>query len=413
MNTRTIVFLLFLMVLGFGGWVFSPPPSSAVKIGILHSLSGTMKISEHEVARVTAAAFEEINRKGGILGQPIHAIIVDGQSDPARFADAADELITRHKVKAIFGCWTSSSRKEVKPILEKHNHLLFYPVQYEGFESSPNIVYLGQIPNQQILPAIKFAADRIGKRVFLVGSDYIFPRAANLYIKETGAMLGIDIAGEAYVPLGGKAFALIVTRIKKSRPDVIFNTLNGDSNLYFFRELYAQGITAAAVPVISFSIADTEVESMSRSLPPEALRGHYASMGYFASIDTPENRAFKAFLKRHAIRTKPNDAMEAAYIGAYLYKQAVEECGSFDPSIVQRCLGMQSFNAPGGIIYIDHSNNHAWKKSRIAIIDPTLSFSIRSESTSPIPPKNYPTYKSVEEWNAHMIRLHERKGEHP
>ncbi len=410
MSERIIFFLLFVMILGLGGWVFSPPPSTAVKIGILHSLSGTMSISEKEVAKVSVAAFEQINREGGILGHPIEPILVDAQSDPVRFAEAAEELITHQGVKAIFGCWTSSSRKEVKPIVEKHNHLLFYPVQYEGFESSPNIVYLGQIPNQQILPAIKYAIDRIGKRFFLIGSDYIFPRATHLYIQETGSILGTEIVGEAYVPIGGKAFASIVAQIKKNRPDVIFNTLNGDSNLCFFRELHAQGITAEDIPVISFSIADAEIETMASSLPPEALRGHYASMGYFSSIDTDENRAFKAFLKRYNIHSKPTDAMEAAYSGAYLYKQAVEECGSFDPSIVQRCLGMQSFNAPGGVIYIDPSNNHAWKKSRIAKIDHTLSFCLQSESIRPIQPNNYPSHKSVQEWDELMIRFHPLKG---
>lgn len=377
-----------------------------VKVGILHSLSGTMAISETSVAEVSVAAFEEINENGGILGHTIVPVLRDGKSDPRTFAEEAETLIEEEKVKALFGCWTSSSRKEVKRIIEKHNHLLFYPVQYEGFEASANIIYLGQTPNQQIRPAIKYAIDHFGTEFALVGSDYIYPHAANLYIKDMAAILGLHLRGEYYKKLGERDFKTIVEKIKKNPPRVIFNTLNGDSNLYFFRELYRQGIRASTLPVISFSIGDTEIQQMGKVLPPEALIGHYASWSYFSALDSGKNRAFKDFLKKYRIDAVATDAMEAAYNGVQIYKQAVEECRSFEPFIVRRHIPMQSFEGPGGIIYIDPRNNHAWKSSRIAQINRALTFDIVYDSSAPIEPQNYPSYKSVQEWNEQMSQFY-------
>lgn len=371
-----------------------------VRVGILHSLSGTMEISEREVAMVTAAAFEEINERGGIMGRRIVPLVADGASDPCTFAREARRLIEHDGVKALFGCWTSASRKAVKPIVEQNNGLLFYPVQYEGFEASPNIVYLGQVPNQQIRPAIKYAIDHFGKRFYLVGSDYVFPRAANRYIRDLAGIMEAGIVGETYIPLGGSDFAATAARIKALKPDVIFNTLNGENNLYFFRALYEEGVRASDIPVISFSIGENEVKKMGKKIPVDALAGHYAAASYFDSIESKENESFKAFLKRHRIRSSPGDAMEAAYNGVQIYKQAVMECGSFDPRIVARCLPMQSYYGAEGIVYIDASNNHAWKTSRIGRITPSLSFEIVFDSMQPIQPQNYPTYKTIEEWES-------------
>jgi urea transport system substrate-binding protein len=406
MKYRFIFFVLLLTIFGLGAYLSAPEKSSSVKVGILHSLSGTMKISEKDVADVTIAAFKEMNEKGGILGHTIEPVVVDGKSDPEHFESEAEKLITEKKVNAIFGCWNSSSRKKLKPIVEKHNHLLFYPVQYEGFESSPNIIYLGQTPNQQIRPAIKFAMDHFGKTFFLVGSDYIFPRAANLYIKDFSSVLKNSIIGEAYVPMGGTDFKTIVQEIQTKKPNVIFNTLNGDSNIAFFRELHRQGIDAQRIPVISFSISDAEVKQMGKFLPPEALIGHYASWSYFGSIKSPENEAFKQFLKRYAIHATPTDAMEAAYNGVQIYKQAVEECQSFEPDILRRCLPMQSFKGAGGIIYIDNKNNHSWKSSRIGRVNRNLEFEIILDTSTPTKAEPYPSYRSVQEWDEKMKDYH-------
>jgi len=411
MRNRILFFsaIIIVILLGFG--TFSSPTLPPIKVGVLHSLSGTMSISEKEVADVTLAAFEEINAQGGILGHQIVAIKADGRSDPKQFGREAENLITHEKVKAIFGCWTSSSRKEVKPVVEKHDHLLFYPVQYEGFEASDNIIYLAQTPNQQIRPAIKYAMDHFGKTFFLVGSDYIFPHAANLYIKDFSSILKNMVVGEAYVPLGGTDFREIVQTIKTQKPSVILNTLNGDSNQAFFGELYAQGIDAATIPVISFSISDAEVKQMARTLPPQALIGHYASWSYFASIHSAQNDAFKQFLKKYGITASPTDPMEAAYNGVQLYKQAIEECQSFEPHILRRCLPMQSFNGPGGIIYIDSKNNHSWKNSRIGRVNSAMEFEIVLDATTPTKAEPYPTYRSVQEWDEKMKHYHPVSGQ--
>lgn len=406
MKKRTIFLLLIASGMMLLLFQINTKPKETIPIGILHSLSGTMKISEKSVADVTLAAFKEINDDGGILNHTITAILSDGKSDPQHFGAEAQKLIDQHHVKAIFGCWNSSSRKEVKTVVEARNNLLFYPVQYEGFEQSPNILYLGQTPNQQIRPAIKYAIDHFGKKFYLVGSDYIFPRAANLYVKDISQILNYSILGESYVKLGDQDFKSIVEKIKASAPDVIFNTLNGDSNIAFFRELQAQGINAETIPVISFSIADAEIQAMGNLLGAEALAGHYASWSYFSTIDSEENDKFKAFLKRHNISTPPTDAMEAAYNGVQLYKQAIEECGSFDPETVRRCLPYQSYKGAGGIIYVDGKNNHTWKNSRIAQINADLKFTILVDSTTPTEPEAYPAYRSKQEWNLLMYQYH-------
>ncbi len=406
MKATTLGFLSLVALLTLSVWFFTPRPTQTVRVGVLHSLSGTMSMSEKGVADVTLAAFNELNARGGIMGHQVRPILADGASHNARFASEAEALIRDRNVKAIFGCWTSSSRKEVKRIVEQYDNLLFYPVQYEGFEASPNIVYLGQTPNQQIRPAVKFAMDRLGKTFYLVGSDYIFPRAANFYIKDIASMFGITIAGEAYVPLGSNDFAAIVETIRTRRPAVIFSTLNGDRNFHFFKGLYDAGIDADRIPVISLSIGDTEIRQMGEKLPREALVGHYAALSYFATIDSPENLAFGEFLRRNRIDSPPSDAMEGAYNAVQIYKQAVEECQSFDPRIVRRCLPMQSVNAPGGVIYLDATNNHAWKKSRIARINGSLDFDIVFESPKAIRPQNYPPHRPIAFWNDLMKSYH-------
>jgi len=208
-----------------------------IKVGVLHSLSGTLAISETSVVDATLLAIEEINDKGGILGRPVEPIVVDGASDWQKFAREAERLITEEKVSVIFGCWTSACRKTIKPVIERNHHLLFYPVQYEGLEASPNIIYTGAAPNQQIIPAVKWASDNLGTRFFLVASDYVFPRSANAIIKDQVSILGGEILGEEYIVLGSSDVEKAIEGIVKTQPDVILNTINGDTNVAFFREL--------------------------------------------------------------------------------------------------------------------------------------------------------------------------------
>ncbi|MBJ7260107.1 MAG: urea ABC transporter substrate-binding protein, partial [Chthoniobacterales bacterium] len=266
----------------------SRPEATPIRVGILQSMTGTLAISARPVVDATLLAIEEINAQGGLLGRRLEPVIADGRSDSDVFAAEAERLMTKEKVSVVFGCWTSSSRKAVGPVFEKHNHLLFYPVQYEGLEQSPNIVYNGATPNQQVMPAVSYALANFGPRVFLVGSDYVFPRTANAIIRDQVAALGGEIVGELYMPLGGKNAAPIIDAIVAAKPDVILNTINGDSNIAFFRALREAGVRPDRLPVVSFSISETELPE----LGAEAMAGNYAAWNYFQSVDTPENRAF-------------------------------------------------------------------------------------------------------------------------
>lgn len=380
-----------------------PARSRPIKIGVLHSLSGTMAVSERAVADATLFAVEELNRRGGVLGRKVDAVVVDGRSDDAAFAAAAERLIRVDKVSAVFGCWTSACRKTVKPVFERRDAVLFYPVQYEGLEQSPNIVYTGAAPNQQIIPAIKWALDNIGPRLFLVGSDYVFPRTANKIIAAQIAALGGSVAGEAYVPLGGQDFGAVVAAVRQARPNVIFNTVNGDSNLGFFKALRAAGITPKQIPVMSFSIAEAEVKAMG----PAMLAGDYAAWNYFQSVDTPENHAFvSGFKARYGTSYVTTDPMEAAYFGVMLWAKAVEEAGSPEFRDYRAALPGQSMAAPGGTVTIDPVTLHTWKTVRIGRIRPDGNFDIQWDSQRPVRPVPFPSFLSKAEWLAFLDRLH-------
>jgi len=255
----------------------------AIKVGVLHSLSGTMAISEQSVADATHMAIDEINRAGGLLGRQIEAVGFDGASHWPTFAVGAKKLIVDERVDVVFGCWTSASRKTVKPIFEARDHLLFYPVQYEGLEQSANIIYTGSAPNQQILPAVKWSLENLGRRVYLAASDYVFPRAANTLIKQQLSMLGAEVVGEAYIPLGSSDVRGLIEGIEASGANLILNTINGDSNRAFFRQLANAGLK---VPVMSFSIAEGELQAIG----VDDLVGHYAAWSYFQSLPSPSNQ---------------------------------------------------------------------------------------------------------------------------
>lgn len=369
----------------------------SVKVGILHSLSGTMSFSEKSVVDATLAAIKSINQNGGILGREITPVVADGASDAKIFAKEAKRLIEDEGVVAIFGAWTSASRKEIVPIIESFDSLLFYPVQYEGLEDSRSVVYLAQVPNQQIKPALKFALDKFGDNFFLVGSDYIFPRSANLYIKELSLVLNANIVGEEYRVLGGRDFKEIIDKIEKSSPDVIFNTLNGDSNIYFFRELYER-FKDKAPRVISFSIAESEVEAIAAANKKESIVGHYSSWNYFSTIDSKENLNFKEILKNYGVESVPNDPMAKAFSAVFIYKQAVEACDSFLPSEVKRCLYSMSYSSPSGIMVLERDVMNSWQSSKIGVVNSDLEFDIIWSSSFPIRADSFPYHKTKEQW---------------
>lgn len=337
-----------------------------VKVGILHSLSGTMAISETSVRDAEMLAIKEINAAGGVLGKQIVVAQEDGASEPQIFAEKARKLIQNDKVATIFGCWTSASRKAVKPVVEETGALLWYPVQYEGMEMSPNIMYMGAAPNQQAVPAVDFCVEKFGKKIFLVGSDYVFPRTANKIIKAQLAALGGTCAGEEYTPMGHTDYATIVSKIAAAKPDCVINTLNGDSNVAFFKQLTDAGLTAAKCPVMSFSIAEEEVGGVGI----DNLKGHYVAWNYYQTTDTPENKKFVADYKAaYGERRVTDDPIEAGYIGVYLWKMACEKAGSFDVEKVKAAAKGLEFQAPEGKVTLDGENQHIYKPVRIGKIN--------------------------------------------
>ena len=399
---------LLALVLALGAfaltWARRGTTRDPIRVGVLHSLTGTMAISERAVVDATLLAIDEVNRSGGVLGRPVEAIVRDGASNWPTFAREAERLILEDRVAATFGCWTSASRKQVKPIVEQHRHLLFYPLQYEGLEQSPYIVYTGAAPNQQIIPAVRWAADNLGRRFYLVGSDYVFPRTANAIIRHVVGIIGGTVVGEDYLLLGSRDSRPIVERIQQAKPDVILNTINGDSNLAFFEDLQRAGITPAAVPTMSFSIAETELSGMNRA----HVAGHYAAWNYFQSIEREENRAFLSRLhEAYGTSRVAADPMEAAYVAVHLWALAVNDARSIETEAVRRALGGQSFPAPQGVVYVDPETQHTWKMVRIGRMRSDGQFDIVWESGKPVRPAPYPPYRSRAQWDAFLQGLYD------
>lgn len=370
----------------------SPAASSGdtIKVGILHSLSGTMAISETTVVEAEQLAIKEINAAGGVLGKQIEAIVEDGASDWPTFAEKATKLIDQDQVATVFGCWTSASRKAVLPVFESKNHMLWYPVQYEGQECSKNIFYTGAAPNQQIEPAVQWLLDNKGKQFFLVGSDYVFPRTANTIIKEQLKALGGEVVGEDYLPLGNTEVTPIITKIKAALPDggVIFNSLNGDSNVALFKQMQGAGLTPDKYPTMSVSIAEEEV----RQIGKEFLVGHYAAWNYFQTVETPENETWvKAFKAEYGEDRVTNDPMEAAYIMVYLWKQAVEQAGTTDLEPVRAAAIGQEFAAPEGPVKL-FPNHHISKTVRMGQVRDDGLFDIVWSTEGPVDPVPWNQY---------------------
>ncbi len=356
-----------------------------IKVGILHSLSGTMAISETTVVEAEELAIEEINAAGGVLGKQIEAVKEDGASDWPTFAEKATKLIDEDQVLTIFGCWTSASRKAVLPVFESKSHMLWYPVQYEGQECSKNIFYTGATPNQQIEPAVDWLLANKGKEFFLVGSDYVFPRTANTIIKAQLQAKGGKTVGEDYLPLGNTEVTSIITKIKQALPNggVIFNSLNGDSNVAFFKQIQAAGLTPDKYPTMSVSIAEEEV----RQIGKEYLLGQYACWNYFQTVDTPANKKFvAAFKAKYGADRVTSDPMEAAYLMVYLWKQAVEKAGTADDMEKVRLAAVgQELEAPEGPVKM-YPNHHISKTVRIGQVRDDGLFDIVWATPGPIDP---------------------------
>lgn len=358
-----------------------------IKVGILHSLSGTMAISEVSVRDATLMAIEEINAAGGILGKQIEPVIEDGASDWPTFAEKAKKLLQQDKVATIFGGWTSASRKAMLPVVEENNGLLWYPVQYEGLESSKNIFYTGAEPTQQIVPAVSWLLKNKGKDFYLLGSDYVFPRTANMIIKAQLKAEGGNLVGEEYTPLGHTDYSTIINKIKAAKPKVIFNTLNGDSNVAFFKQLRDAGITAKDIVVMSVSAAEEEI----RGIGADNMAGHLAVWNYFQTTDTPENKTFvEKYKAKYGKDRVTDDPIEAGYFGVYLWAEAVKKAGSTDVDKVREAAksGIE-YKAPEGLVKIEPENQHTWKTVRIGEVQPDGQFKELWNSGQPVKPDPY------------------------
>lgn len=357
-----------------------------VKVGLLNSLSGTMAISEVTVRDSLKLAIDEINASGGVLGKKIQPISEDGASDWPTFAEKAQKLIKEDRVAATFGCWTSASRKAVKPVFEKNKSLLFYPVQYEGLEQSPYIFYTGATTNQQIVPALDYLKSKGLKKLYLVGSDYVFPRTANKIIQAYAKANGMTILGEDYAPLGSTEFSTIANKVKAAKADAVFNTLNGDSNVAFFKEYKSAGLTAKSLPVVSVSIAEEEV----KSIGSQYLAGQLTAWNYYQTTAGAANEKFvKAYKEKYGEDKPTSDPMEAAYTSVYLWKAMVEKAKSFDPEKVKAASDGITFDAPEGKVTVDGATQHLYKTARIGEIGADGLIKEVWDSGKPIEPDPY------------------------
>jgi urea transport system substrate-binding protein len=358
----------------------------SVKIGFLNSLSGTMAISEKTVADSLDLAAEQINEKGGVLGKQLQVVAEDGASEPTVFAEKAEKLISSDCVAAVFGGWTSSSRKAMLPVFEGANSLLFYPVQYEGLESSPNIFYTGATTNQQIIPALDYLKEQGATSLFLVGSDYVFPQTANKIIKAYAAANGIEIRGEEYAPLGHTDFATIVAKVRDADADAVFNTLNGDSNVAFFKEYRNLGLTAEQMPVLSVSIAEEEVGGVG----VDNLVDQLTAWNYYQTISSPQNTAFvDAFKAEYGEDRVTSDPMEAAYTSLFLWKAMVEKAKSFTTDDVTKAADGVTFDAPEGPVTVNGENHHIAKTALIGKVGADGLIHTVWSSEQPIEPDPY------------------------
>ena len=336
----------------------------SVKVGLLHSMSGSRAISEKAVLDAEKLAISEINEAGGVLGKQITYQEEDGASDPSTFATKAEKLVDQDGITTVFGCWTSSSRKAVKSIFEDYNALLFYPVQYEGMESSSNIVYTGAAPNQQIVPAIEYCISQGYQKYFLLGSDYVFPRTANMIITAQLEAAGCEVVGEEYADMDQTDFAAIISKIEEAKPDIIINTLNGTGNVSFFKQMSEKNYTSDTYMTMSFSIAEEEVSTIGADI----LKGHMVSWNYYQTTETERNDAFvKAYKETYGEDRVTSDPAEAAYDAVYLWAAACEKAGSVEVEDVIKTIeaGGISFDAPEGTVEIDGSNHHLSKPVRI------------------------------------------------
>ncbi len=385
-------------LLAMSGWMPGAlAAEDTIKVGILHSLSGTMAISETSLKDVALMTIDEINANGGVNGKKLQAVVVDPASDWPLFAERARQLLAQEKVAVVFGCWTSVSRKSVLPVFKELNGLLFYPVQYEGEELERNVFYTGAAPNQQAIPAVEYLMSEDGggaKRFVLLGTDYVYPRTTNKILRAFLNSKGVKDSDidEVYTPFGHSDYQTIVANIKRFSQGgrtAVVSTINGDSNVPFYKELGNAGLKATDVPVVAFSVGEEEL----RGVDTKPLVGHLAAWNYFQSVKNPVNADFiekwKAYAKAknlpNAATAVTNDPMEATYVGIHMWKQAVEQARTTDVDKVIDAMGGQKFAAPNGFtMEMDKTNHHLHKPVYIGEIQGDGQFNVVWKTDGPI-----------------------------
>ena len=407
--------ILSLSLAAAGLMSLSVLAADTIKVGILHSLSGTMAISETALKETALMTIADINAKGGVMGKKLEAVVVDPASNWPLFAEKSRQLLSQDKVAVVFGCWTSVSRKSVLPVFKELNGLLFYPVQYEGEELEKNVFYTGAAPNQQAIPAVEYLMSKEGggaKRYFLLGTDYVYPRTTNKILRAFLKSKGVadkDIE-EVYTPFGHSDYQTIVANIKKfsaGGKTAVISTINGDSNVPFYKELGNAGLKATDVPVVAFSVGEEEL----RGVDAKPLVGHLAAWNYFMSLKNPENDKFIKMYKDWAKKAKlpnadkavTNDPMEATYVGIHMWKQAVEKAKSTDVDKVIAAMGGQSFKAPSGMtIKMDEKNHHLHKPVFIGEVRADGQFNVVWKTAGPV---------KAEPWSPFIPGNDKKKGE--
>ena len=410
---RRILLGSVAVVLAVAGVVWIAVPGIArvrtpIKVGLLHSLTGPMAVNERSMVDAEVLALKEIAGQGGLLGRPIEWVIADGRSDAATFAKEAERLIREEKVCAIFGCYTSASRKAVKDVVEKAGSLLIYSVAYEGLGGSPNLVYVGAAPNQQIIPTVKWCSDQLkAKTFYLIGNDFVWPRTVNTIIKDQLKALGATLAGEDYIDFGSTDLDAAAARAVAAKPDVILSTLVGDSNPPFYKKIRGGSLDASKIPIVSFIIAEDEV----KDLTARELVNDYAVCNYFQAIDRIENRDFVRRYKAVYGQDKvTSDTIDTAYNAVKLWAQAVTDAETDETRYVLTTIGGQSLNAAEGVITIDRETLHAWRPFYIGKVRPDGQFDLVWSVPKPIRPVPFPFSRSRQEWERYLENLRQGWG---
>ena len=396
-----------IVVLAAGAWFAWPYLAGSrvpIRVGILHSMTGPMAVNEASLVDADKLAIEEINAAGGLLGRTVVPVIVDGKSDPDVYAREAEKLIRDEKVSVIFGCYSSASRKSVKTVVEKNEHLLVYPIAYEGLEQSPNIIYTGAAPNQQIIPTVNWCLSVLkAKTYYLIGNDFVWPHAVNEIIKDQLKALGATVVGEEYVPMGSTHLEGVVARAVAAKPDVILSTLIGDSNLPFYEKIRKNNKAAASIPILSFIVAEDEL----RGLPARDMVNDYCICNYFQVIDRDENKkfvaAYRKFGKDQSLVT--SDSIATAYNSVRLWAQAVRDAETDETRLVRPAMLKQSLDAPEGVISIDRETQHTWRPFFIGKVQPDGRIEIVWELNKPIRPVPFPFSRDRDQWEKFLENL--------